>query len=53
MNEQKLGRKLWKPGGMQKQPVLLPKKLMIGNNTIKQKQAGIPLGAALGGILKQ
>ena len=37
MNEHKLGRKLCKLGEMLQQPVLLPQKLVLGNDTIKPK----------------
>ena len=53
MNEQKLGRKVCRLGEMRKQPMLLPQKLVLGNNTVKPKHTGMPLGAPLGGVLKE
>ena len=44
MNKYKLVSKLCRLCEMQKQPVVLPKKLVLGDNTSKQKQIEIPLG---------
>ena len=55
MNEHKLGRKLCRLGKMRQQPVLLPEKLVQGNDTVMPKQTAITVkdSGCLGVVIRQ